>query len=84
MGTTVSLITGASTGIGQVTALHLARAGHQVHATMCSPERGGAPLLELAKTEGLKLTVSQLDVTDPASVEKAVALVLAKAGASTY
>jgi NAD(P)-dependent dehydrogenase (short-subunit alcohol dehydrogenase family) len=79
MGTIVSLITGASTGIGQVTALHLARAGHDVHATMRSPERG-APLLESAKTEGLKLTVSQLDVTEPASVEKAVALVLAKAG----
>lgn len=80
MGTTVSLITGASTGIGQVTALHLARAGHHVHATMRSPERGGTRLLELAKTEGLQLTVSQLDVTDPASIEKAVALVLAESG----
>ena len=76
----VTLITGCSTGIGYVTALHLARAGHTVHATMRSPERSGAALADAAKPESLDVTVSQLDVTDPGSVERAVAGAIAASG----
>jgi NAD(P)-dependent dehydrogenase (short-subunit alcohol dehydrogenase family) len=76
----VTLITGTSTGIGQATALHLARKGHDVYATMRDPPRGAAPLLDAAKAEGLKLHVSRLDVTAATSCESAVADVLAKAG----
>jgi NAD(P)-dependent dehydrogenase (short-subunit alcohol dehydrogenase family) len=47
---------------------------------MRAPERAGAPLLEAAKAEGLALTVSQLDVTDPASITRAVDAVLAESG----
>ena len=77
---TATLITGTSTGIGFETALQLARAGHDVYATMRSPERGGAALRAAADAEGLKLHIVQLDVDDPISVERAVAEVLAKAG----
>jgi NAD(P)-dependent dehydrogenase (short-subunit alcohol dehydrogenase family) len=77
---TVTLITGCSTGLGQAAALHLARKGHRVFATMRSPETGGGPLLEAAKSEGLQISVSRLDVCDPASVTDAVAAALADAG----
>ena len=80
MAPTVTLITGTSTGLGRATALHLARKGHRVHATMRSPERAGAPLIEAAKAEGVQLTVSQLDVTDTASVKRAVDDVLRESG----
>lgn len=77
---TVTLITGASTGLGQATALHLARKGHRVFATMRSPERGGAPLQDAVTNEGLPITLLPLDVCDPASVHDAVAAALADAG----
>lgn len=76
---TVTIITGTSTGIGFETALQLARAGHEVYATMRSPERGSAALLAAARAEDLSLAVLQLDVDDNRSVESAVAEVLAKA-----
>lgn len=76
----VILITGCSTGLGQAAALHLARKGNRVFATMRSPERDGGPLLDAAKAEGLELSVSRLDVCDPSSVREAVAAALAEAG----
>ena len=36
----IALVTGSSTGIGQSTALHLARSGFHVFATMRNPEAG--------------------------------------------
>jgi NAD(P)-dependent dehydrogenase (short-subunit alcohol dehydrogenase family) len=51
---TVTLITGCSTGIGQATALHFARQGHHVFASMRNPETGSAPLEQAARTEALK------------------------------
>ena len=77
---TVTLITGTSTGLGQATALHLARKGHTVYATMRSHERGAAPLLDAAKAEGIDIRVSALDVCDPASIKDAVDAVLREAG----
>jgi NAD(P)-dependent dehydrogenase (short-subunit alcohol dehydrogenase family) len=60
------LITGTSKGIGYDAALLLARAGHQVVATMRNP---GACDLERVATEArLPLTVLRLDVDDDASV----------------
>ena len=77
---TVTLITGTSTGIGQTTALHLARQGHHVFASMRNPDTGSAVLTQLAREEGLKLEVIQLDVNDPKSSEQAVEEVLAQTG----
>ncbi|HWU89515.1 MAG TPA: SDR family oxidoreductase [Kofleriaceae bacterium] len=68
------LITGATAGIGRMTALHLAKEGHHVIAT----GRKQAELAKLAAeaaTEGLKLDTLQLDVTSAASIAEAVAAV---------
>ena len=75
------LITGTSTGIGQVTAKVLASRGWHVFATMRNLAKK-APLEKmLAEDNGAgRVTFVALDVTDPASIEAAVANVLAQTG----
>jgi NAD(P)-dependent dehydrogenase (short-subunit alcohol dehydrogenase family) len=68
----VTLVTGTSTGIGFATALHLARHGHRVVATMRNLAKAG-PLEEAARAERLPLTVRELDVTREDSIDGAVA-----------
>jgi len=66
----VVLVTGATRGIGRVTALHLAERGHTVVAT----GRDEAMLAELRTlAEGLPLSVEHLEVTDQAEVERVIA-----------
>lgn len=78
------LITGAGTGIGNLTARALAHAGHRVYATMRDPgTRNAAPaaaLRDLAAAERLDLHVLELDVASQASADRAVADVIADAG----
>ena len=78
------LITGTSTGFGRDAAERLARRGDQVFATMRDVEGRNAAhreaLERLAKQERLRLRVLALDVTDQASVDRAVAAALAEAG----
>jgi NAD(P)-dependent dehydrogenase (short-subunit alcohol dehydrogenase family) len=69
------LITGAGRGIGLVTALHMARNGYDVFAGVHMLSQAGA--LEAAAAEGLPIRVLEMDVTDPASVDRAVGEVLA-------
>ena len=65
-----TFITGTSTGIGYAAAVQVARAGHEVVATMRSPDR--APrLAELASNERLPITVLPLDVDSDESVAAA-------------
>jgi len=77
---TVTLITGASTGIGEATALHLARMGHTVYASMRTPDSSGGVLRGAAEEERLDLEVMKLDVDDSASVTSAVGDVIERAG----
>ncbi|HXH80104.1 SDR family NAD(P)-dependent oxidoreductase [Nocardioides sp.] len=68
------LITGCSTGIGHATALRLACAGHTVHAT-------ARRIDSLAALEEAGCHVSELDVTDEASMSAAVTRVVEQHGA---
>jgi NAD(P)-dependent dehydrogenase (short-subunit alcohol dehydrogenase family) len=67
----VVLISGASGGIGRLTALAFARAGHQVAAGSRSAGRA-ADLAATAVAESLSLRVVSLDVIVPDSVSRAV------------
>jgi len=66
----VVLITGASSGIGQACARHLARRGYQVFGTSRRPQPGAEEPFEMIP----------MDVTDEDSVRQGVATVLARAG----
>jgi NAD(P)-dependent dehydrogenase (short-subunit alcohol dehydrogenase family) len=74
-----ALITGASTGIGKATALHLTRSGWSVLAGVRNPAAGEALLAE-AGTD--RLTPVQLDITDPAQIAAAAELVVQRTGAA--
>lgn len=82
--TKVILITGSSSGFGQLSALSLAREGHTVFATM--RDSGGRNLEartafeDTAAREGLSLHVLDLDVTDDESVNRALRDVITTAG----
>lgn len=73
------LITGASSGIGLETAVYLAERGFEVYATMRDLSRRDRLDAEAAR-RNVSVHVLQLDVTDPASMEKAVGSVMAEAG----
>lgn len=75
----VILVTGSSTGIGQETALHLARAGHDVYASVRNPD-SATELRERIASENLPLKVIRLDLVDAASIDSAVAQVLESGG----
>jgi NAD(P)-dependent dehydrogenase (short-subunit alcohol dehydrogenase family) len=76
----IAVVTGSSTGIGQASAVTLARAGHTVYATMRSPEGGGGELRAIAGQENLPLRFVALDVNSDESVREAFAAMLAEAG----
>lgn len=75
-----AVVTGSSTGIGQATAVTLARSGHTVYATMRNPETGGAELREIVQKENLPLHLAALDVDSDDSVRSAFAQIHAEAG----
>jgi len=78
------LITGAATGIGNLTAKALARAGHRVYATMRAPDGRNAPgaqeLRDFAAAGGIDLRVVELDVASQESADAAVRAVVADSG----
>lgn len=68
------LITGTSSGFGNLAALLFARSGAKVFATMRNlPRPEGAALARLTKDERLDLHLIELDVTKAASVTTAIA-----------
>src|SRR2546425_13056558 len=80
----VVLITGSSTGFGRLFTATLARKGHTVLATMRDPggrnAKNASEIRALAEKDSLPIYVLELDVTDDASVERAVDAAIAKAG----
>jgi NAD(P)-dependent dehydrogenase (short-subunit alcohol dehydrogenase family) len=80
----VVLITGSSTGFGRLFTETLARKGHTVFATMRDPggrnAKNAAEIRMLAERDSLHIHVLEMDVTDDASVERAVDAAIAKAG----
>jgi NAD(P)-dependent dehydrogenase (short-subunit alcohol dehydrogenase family) len=75
----VVLITGASSGIGRATAIHFARKGWRVYASMRRAERGAELRAEAARA-GWALATPELDVTDDGSVARAVGAVVGECG----
>src|SRR5579863_9394601 len=71
------LITGATDGLGKATAILLAQRGYRVFAAGRSAEKR-AQLDALAREQRLPLETLELDVCEDASVQQAVAGVLAK------
>jgi NAD(P)-dependent dehydrogenase (short-subunit alcohol dehydrogenase family) len=80
----VVLITGSSTGFGRLFAETLARKGHTVFATMRDPggrnAKNASEIRSLAEKDSLPIHVLELDVTDDASVGRAVDAAVTKAG----
>ena len=80
----VVLVTGSSSGLGRLMVETLARRGYRVFAGMRETAgRNAAPraaLAALAERDGLALAALELDVTDEASIEAALARVLAEGG----
>ncbi len=71
------LVTGCSSGFGRLTALHAARSGAHVFATMRNMADGARPeaaeLAAVARAENLRIDLIELDVTVPAQVTAAIA-----------
>jgi NAD(P)-dependent dehydrogenase (short-subunit alcohol dehydrogenase family) len=78
------LITGSSTGFGRLFTETLARKGHTVFATMRDiggrNAKNASEIRALAEKDSLPISVLELDVTNDASVERAVDAAVAKAG----
>jgi NAD(P)-dependent dehydrogenase (short-subunit alcohol dehydrogenase family) len=75
----ICVVTGANSGIGRATAIHLAREGHTVYGTVRDVERAGK-LLAMAADAGVEVNLVELDVSDDDSVANGFAQILAGAG----
>ncbi len=76
---TVALVTGSNSGIGRATAIHLARQGFDVYASMRNLDKADKLLAAVADA-GTSVQLVQLDVGDDASVTRGVGEVLERAG----
>src|SRR5881227_783134 len=78
------LVTGSTSGFGRLTVETLARQGYRVFAGMRAAAGKNAPAAEelraLAQREQLALHIVEIDVTDNASVERAIAVIIETTG----
>ena len=78
------LVTGSTSGFGRLTVETLARQGYRVFAGMRAAAGKNAPAAEelraLAQREQLALQIVEIDVTDDASVERAIAVIIETTG----
>jgi NAD(P)-dependent dehydrogenase (short-subunit alcohol dehydrogenase family) len=72
---TISVVTGANSGIGRATAIHLAQQGHTVYGTVRSVEKA-AKLLSMSADAGVEIKLVELDVADDESVRAGFARIL--------
>lgn len=75
----VTVVTGANSGIGRATALHLASVGHHVVGTVRSLDKADK-LLAKADEAGVHVGLVVADVADEASVKDGFSEILATAG----
>jgi len=75
----ITVVTGANSGIGRATALHLAANGHRVFGTVRALARA-EKLLAIADQQGVEIELAELDVADDASVERGFADILERGG----
>jgi len=59
--TITTVVTGANSGIGRATAIHLATKGHVVYGTVRSMDKAGK-LLSMAGAAGAEVRLVELDV----------------------
>ncbi|MGH9272865.1 MAG: SDR family oxidoreductase [Ilumatobacteraceae bacterium] len=79
MSNPVSVVTGANSGIGRATAIHLAAAGHVVYGTVRSTSKTDK-LLAMAEQAGVEVRLAELDIADDDSVRQGFARILEEAG----
>lgn len=75
----VSVVTGANSGIGRATAVHLASCGHIVYGTVRSLSKADR-LLAMADAAGVDVELVEMDVALDSSVRSAFAEIVARAG----
>jgi NAD(P)-dependent dehydrogenase (short-subunit alcohol dehydrogenase family) len=76
---TISVVTGANSGIGRATAIHLAGQGHVVYGTVRSLDKAGK-LNAMAAAAGVEVNLVELDVADDASVRTGFEQILSATG----
>ena len=77
--TITTVVTGANSGIGRATAIHLATKGHVVYGTVRSMDKAGK-LLSMAGAAGAEVRLVELDVADDESVQRGFASILDETG----
>ena len=75
----VAVVTGANSGIGRATAIHLAAQGFDVYGTVRSKDRAGK-LGVMAAERGVEVGLVELDVADDASVRRGFDEILGRSG----
>jgi NAD(P)-dependent dehydrogenase (short-subunit alcohol dehydrogenase family) len=76
---TISVVTGANSGIGRATAIHLAAQGHTVYGTVRSLDKA-TKLDAMAQSAGVQVRLVELDVADDASVREGFDRILGETG----
>lgn len=74
---TISVVTGANSGIGRATAIHLAQQGHAVYGTVRSVDKAGK-LRTMAADAGVDVNLVELDIADDESVRVGFARILSE------
>jgi NAD(P)-dependent dehydrogenase (short-subunit alcohol dehydrogenase family) len=72
---TISVVTGANSGIGRATAIHLGQRGHTVYGTVRSIDKA-TKLNAMATDAGVEINLVELDVADDESVRNGFARIL--------